>query len=172
MVKEIVWVTPISVMDNNIELVPYLSVLYRIHWVIVSNTCPKIFDKIKTLESKNLSIEYYANSTKWYSPLSYFNHLKFYRHLKDYNADAIYLNGLPQFFAYYAATNVLPLNKVIVALHNAKVPKGARLEHFARYYTNKVIRNFQTYKFFPKIKRIIWRLIVQEEIYCLQGCRC
>ena len=140
MVKTIVWVTPMSVMDNNIELVPYLSKFYKIHWVIFSRTYPAIYDRIKAFETENLTTECYVDSTTWYSPMSYFSYLKFYRHLKQKNTDVIYLNGLPMFLAYYAALKILPLNKVLIALHNAKVPKGARLEYLTRYFTKKIIK--------------------------------
>ena len=146
--KRIVWVTPVSFIDCNLELVPFLSHTYDIYWIITASATPSIYDKIKRMENNSLRIELYLNKTKWYMPMKFFSSKRFYRYLCGIKSNLIYINEAPQLWSYYAACLFLPIEKTVFALHNVKTPKGARHEHFARYYMNKVIKRFQLFQVF------------------------
>jgi len=146
--KEITWVTPIAFIDNNIDLVPYLAKKFRIHWIILANQKPPIYEIIKQKETSTLEVLYYQVVTKWYSPMTFLTMKQFYSYLKSFNSDIIYINNAPQLWSYYAARLVLPKEKLVLALHNAKIPKGARNEGLAKFYMKKVIRNFHNFQVF------------------------
>ena len=148
MTKKIVWVTPIFCMDNNKDVVPYLSKYFDIHWIIVSSELPANAQDVLNMKKSSLTIEYYLISDKWYNPVVFLSYKRLYSHIKELSGDTIYYNKAPQLWEYYAARLYLPRKKIVFALHNVKVPKGARYETMARFYMRKMIRHFTNFHVF------------------------
>ena len=146
--NHISWITPISFIDVDILIVPELSKTFKIDWTIVGGNKPPIYSKIKSMESKNLHIGFYAIKSKWYLPTSYFDFYKLFKNVVNCGSDLIYIDMAPQLYSYYAARNVLPKKKTIFATHNVKTPRGARLENMARYYMKKLLNNFCNFHVF------------------------
>jgi len=146
--KKIVWVTPINFMDNNKDVVPYLSREFDIHWIILASTMPSDTTEIVKLGSSSLKVEFYVVSSRWYSLFCLFSYIKFFNYLKRLECDAIYYNKSPQLWEYYAARFCLPCSKAVFALHNVKVPQGARYEKMARYYMKRLVKNFDNFHVF------------------------
>lgn len=146
--KSITWVTPTYFIDVDIQIVPKLSDVYKISWVIFGNKKPEIFSSMESLQNDNLTLEYYEIKSKWYSPLSFFENIRLNNYLKGKKGDIVYYNSAPQLFAYYAAKFTLPVDTTIFATHNVKTPKGASREAMARYYMGKLLRHYNNFQVF------------------------
>lgn len=159
--NHISWITPISFIDVDILIVPELSKTFKIDWTIVGGNKPPIYSKIKSMESKNLHVGFYAIKSKWYMPTSCFEYWRLFRTMANSGSDLIYVDMAPQLYAYYAAKCTLPKQKVIFATHNVKTPKGARLEEVARFYMKKLLNNYQNFQVFSRNQQAYLESMVQ-----------
>ena len=152
--KTIAWLTASYFIDVDRQIVPYLSKFYQIDWIIQGNQeiAPNIFHELKDENNLNLNlkIEYYGITSKWYSPKSYLDFYKFFKYIKQKKSDLIYIDSSLMFGAYYAASKLMPIDKTVIATHNVKTPKGARLEHFARFYMDVLLRKFINFHVFSR----------------------
>ena len=152
--KKIVWLTTDYFVDVDRDIVPYLSEYYLINWVILgnSNEEPQIYNELQheVLLKRNIKLEYYAVTAKWYTLKSYAEYVKLFRALVQKDADIIYIDSSLLFGAFHAASKCLPKGKTVIATHNVKTPKGARLETFARIYMKLLLRRFSNFQVFSK----------------------
>lgn len=163
MKKSISWITPTFFIDVDYQIVPYLSSFYDIHWIIVGdNNVPPIYLKLeKIAEYNNIKLEYYTIDGKWYDPTHFFKYKKLFSYVVRQSADIIYLDTSLAFWTYYAALLTLPRDKTVLATHNVKTPKGARLEHFARYFMKQTLKHFRNFQVFSMNQRQYLESMVQ-----------
>lgn len=141
MKRSICWITAGCFIDVDIDIVPALSKYFTIRWVIWG--CVTQGDKKRLADinqSDSLCIEQVRMKNKWYSPLIYF---EFKKHLSKYAkmADLLYVNTGGVWF-YQALYKVCEVSKTVLAIHNVKTPKGARLETLAKYNTMYAVKHF------------------------------
>lgn len=148
--KTITWITPTFFIDVDNQIVPYLSKTYKIHWIIVGgHNKPSIYKQLEKVTKKyNIEFKYYTISGKWYMPNQYFKYKKLFGYILSLSSDLIYVDSSLTFWKYYAALHTLPKEKTILATHNVKTPKGARLEHFVRYFMKQTLKNFKNFHVF------------------------
>lgn len=151
--KSIVWVTPNHFIDVDLQIVPYLAKTFKIHWIVLGKeNKPTAYVNIETIckRIQSLTTEYYTINGKWYMPYQFFKYRKFFKYVISLPSNIIYIDSALTFWIYYAAAYTLPKEKVILATHNVKTPKGARLEHFVRFFMKKTLNNFYNFHVFSK----------------------
>lgn len=152
--KRIVWVTSTYFTDVDRSIVPYLSKTFKIDWIILGNVkeYPSVYQELLSVSNshQNINLEYYAIVSSWYTIRSYFDFSKFFEYIIRKDSEIIYIDSSLMFGAYHAAARILPKNKTVLATHNVKTPKGARLEIFARFYMNLLLHNFKNFQVFSK----------------------
>lgn len=146
--KTICWITAGCFIDVDIDVVPALAKLFKIHWYIWGNVSQGDSKRLKEVPlSENLKIDYVKIKNKWYSPLVYFEYKKKLRQIIR-NNDLLYVDNGGSLCFYQALHDVCDIDKTILAIHNVKTPSGARLERLARFntlYAVKHFKNIQTY---------------------------
>lgn len=155
------WLTPTSFIDVDILIVPELAKTFRIEWTIVGNAKPAIYSKLESFATESLMVRFWEVRSKWYLPNHYFNYRRLFKALVDCDADIIYIDMAPQLYAFAAAKAVLPKERTVVATHNVKTPKGARLEHLARFYMHRLLHTFQNFQVFSKNQLEYMETLVQ-----------
>lgn len=165
MKKTITWVTASYFFDVDCLIVPILSTKFKIHWIILvdSENDPNMKEINNQLNNKNMSVEVYVLSGKWYSIIQYCKYLRFYNYVKKTNSAIIYIDATLFLFSYYAAYSTLPRHNTIFATHNVKVPHGARLEKLAQYYMNRLLSSFKNFHVFSKNQLDIINLISKDK---------
>lgn len=150
--KKITWLTTTSFIDVDHQIVPELAKTFKIHWVIFGGAIiPPAYNDLVRLSNENgIEIEYYTIKEKWYSPTRFFSFGNLLKYAIGIPSDIIYIDAGLTFWDYYAALHILPREKTVLATHNVKTPKGARLEHFARYFMGQTLKNFQNFHVFSK----------------------
>lgn len=163
--KSITWITANFFIDVDHFIVPYLAKYFKIHWIIFggSQKHPAYEELVRLSKENGFDIEYRAITGKWYSPLHFLKFRKLFNHAKSLNNDLIYVDCGLTFWNYYAAISSLPVNKTIVATHNVKTPKGARLEKFARYFMKHTLHHFSNFQVFSKNQGEYLKKLVHEE---------
>lgn len=160
--KSIVWLTPDFFIDVDSLIVPYLAETFNIHWIILGGSNkPKAYEELK--KKSKMNIEYYIIDGKWYMPNQYLKYRKLFRYLISLKTDIIYIDSSLTFWNYYAALHTLPKNKTVLATHNVKTPKGARLEYLVRYFMNQTLKNFKNFHVFSKNQKEYLNQIVQNK---------
>lgn len=146
--NKICWVTSSFLLDVDIPIVPHLQSIYHIDWVVL--TTPSNYKGDKALIESTGCKQYRMIETNgiFIHPKKYIFYRKLLRELKDSAYDQYYFDfmGMPYFLPM--AQCMLPKEKIIVAAHNVKTPKGARYYWMAKLYmdyTIKVFKNFQVF---------------------------
>lgn len=163
--KSITWITATFFIDVDHFIVPYLAKYFKIHWIIFGGPQrPATYDELVRLaEQTGFEIEYRVISGKWYLPAQFFKFRDLFNYAKSLNNDLIYIDCGLTFWNYYAAISSLPTKRTIVATHNVKTPKGARLEKFARYFMKHTLQHFVNFQVFSKNQGEYLRKLVQDE---------
>lgn len=155
------WLTPTSFIDVDILIVPELAKTFRIEWTIVGNAKPAIYTKLESFVTENLNVKFWSVRSKWYLPNYFFDYRILFKSLVNSGSDIIYIDMAPQLYAFAAAKTVLPKDRTVFATHNVKTPKGARLEHLARFYMHRLLHTFQNFQVFSKNQRDYMETLVQ-----------
>lgn len=150
--KRITWLTTTSFIDVDHQIVPELAKTFKIHWIIFGGAnIPSAYVNLVRLSKEcGIEIEYRSIAGKWYSPIHYLKCRNLFNYGKSIPSDIIYIDSGLTFWSYYAALHTLPREKTVLATHNVKTPKGARLEHFARYFMGQTLKNFHNFQVFSK----------------------
>lgn len=155
------WLTPTSFIDVDILIVPELAKTFRIEWTIVGNAKPAIYSRLESFATESLKVRFWLVRSKWYLPNYFFDYRRLFKVLVDSGSDIIYIDMAPQLYAYTAAKAVLPKDRTVFATHNVKTPKGARLEHLARFYMHRLLHTFQNFQVFSKNQRDYMETLVK-----------
>ena len=147
--KSIVWVTAACFVDVDIDVVPALARLFNIHWYIWGGMAKGDAKRMhEVAETDSLKIDYITMKNKWYSPFIYFEYRKVLKRIikKD---SLLYVDTGGVYF-YQALNSVCDKDKTVLAIHNVKTPKGARLEKIARYNTKYAVKHFKNIQTFSR----------------------
>lgn len=145
--KSIVWVTAGCFIDVDIDIVQALSKYFKIHWYIWGDMGKGDAKRMQEVpQTDSLKIDYITMKNKWYSPLIYFEYRKVLKRIikKD---SLLYVDTGGVYF-YQALNSVCNKDKTVLAIHNVKTPKGARLEKIARYNTHYAVKHFHNIQTF------------------------
>ena len=146
--NRICWITSSFLLDVDIPIVPQLQKEYDIDWIILTTQGNRDGDKnlIETTGCRHY--ELVVNQGLFISPRK----ILFYKHLiqkiksKDYDLYYFDFLGMPYFMPL--AQWLLPKEKIIVAAHNVKTPKGARYYWLAKPYMDYIVRTFHNFQVF------------------------
>ena len=148
--KTITWITAGCFVDVDIDVVPSLATHYYIRWCIwgpVTDSDRKRVDA--NVGKTNLSIEYVSPQKKWYLPQAFFEYRALLKQVQK-DCDLLYVDVGGGLWFYQALYSVCNLQKTVLAIHNVKTPKGARLEHLAKIMTSYAILHFTNIQTFSK----------------------
>lgn len=146
--NKICWVTSSFLLDVDIPIVPTLQGNYDIDWIVLTTKANYDGDKKLIEKTGCRRYELVENRGTFISPRK----MLFYRHLfqkiKSDGYDLFYFDymGMPYFLPM--AQCMLPKEKIIIAAHNVKTPKGARYYWLAKPYMDYVIRAFRNFQVF------------------------
>lgn len=148
--KRICWVTATYFLDVDLPLMCKLKEKLDIDWYVISN--PKNLEDDKKLLSQqshcNYNLEVFTE--KFGRPSQFLEYRKFLKKIKSLNYDLYYFDITGSPFLYPLIYQYIGSKKSILALHNAKTPKGARLYPIAYLYTKLGIRLFHHFQVFSK----------------------
>ena len=147
---KICWITSSFLLDVDVPIVPQLQKEYDIDWIILTTKGNKDGDK-RLIEATGCT-EYrmVENRGVFFHPKQFFLFKKLIREIRDSKYDLYYFDylGMPYFMPlvrYY-----LPKEKVVIAAHNVKTPKGARYYWMAKPYMDYVINKFSNFQVFSQ----------------------
>ena len=148
---KLLWITADCFIDVDLPIVPELSKIYDITWLIVVSSSTKIdYTQIVENRTRNLSlkIEFINFKSRTRDIKIFFEYFSLFRKIKKQQADVIYFDflGLPYFYFFFS--RFLPLEKTIVAVHNVSTPKGAINYSIAKRYTNFILSKFKNIQVF------------------------
>lgn len=148
--NHICWISSTSLLDVDIPIVPRLQTDYDIDWIVLSNSANKDSDK-QLIEATGCNhYEIIDNGGLFVHPRKIVFYYKLVTRIKRGGYDLVYfdLMGMPYLFPIVQM--LLPKEKVIIAAHNVKTPKGARYYWMAKPYMDYVIRTFENFQVFSK----------------------
>ena len=144
----ICWITSSFLLDVDIPIVPQLQKEYDIDWIILTTKGNRDGDK-RLIEATGCT-EYrmVENRGIFFHPKQFFLFKKLIREIRDSKYDLYYFDylGMPYFMPL--VRHNLPREKVVIAAHNVKTPKGARYYWLAKPYMDYVIRAFKNFQVF------------------------
>lgn len=150
--RTIAWVTPMSFLDTDIYLMPYLQEYFYVEWYITKPASRKLeykerVEQIRKLPNINIKI------VDFYSTIGLSAFLQEFRLLKSVrNADLVYK---PSSWPYALPLMALLLRRkgTIVPVHNVHTPKGARMYYLAKLFTEISVRYFKNFITFSKSQK-------------------
>lgn len=144
--KKIVWVTPDSFLDTDLDYRLMSGVLrqYDIHWIVLfkksGNRFKEIdFDRLKE-NNKNLTIEFLYAKHRMRYPGNLIYYKNIYQIIKRKNPDVIYLNCAPHSPYMIPLFLSLPKNKTIIAAHQGEISYGFRFQRLIKCFRNIAYR--------------------------------
>lgn len=146
--NRICWVTSSFLLDVDIPIVPQLQKEYDIDWIILTTLGNRDGDK-KLIEMTGCRhYELVVNKGLFISPRKILFYKRLIKRMKetDYNLYYFDFLGMPYFMPM--AQWLLPKEKIIVAAHNVKTPKGARYYWLAKPYMGYIVRTFHNFQVF------------------------
>lgn len=150
--RKIYWVTSLAYTDTDIPIITKLQDYYEITALIIVPFYEKSFDEgfiVNQFAEKKCNIQFYYNSSKygWLMPFEVYGIVRL---IKKSGADLYYISNMAMPWGTLVYKYILDLKKCIVPCHNVSVPKGARLEKLARWYTGKWLSTFTNIQVFSK----------------------
>lgn len=148
--KRICWVTATYFLDVDMPLMSNLMQTFEIDWYILTNP-QNYYDDLEYLSSKGYQDYKIIVLTGKFGGLSQLKEYKaFIKEIsgKNYNLYYFDITGSP--FLYPLISKYISADRSIIALHNAKTPKGARLYPIAKVYTKLGIYLFKHFQTFSK----------------------
>lgn len=145
---KICWITSSFLLDVDIPLVPVLQKEYDIDWTIIT-TKRNYEGDIALIESTGCKkYDLVLDKGVFISPMELFFYRKIISKAKANDYDLYYfdLMGMPYLFPLVQI--MLPKNRVVIATHNVKTPKGARYYWMAKTYMDYVIKTFSNFQVF------------------------
>lgn len=146
--NKICWVTSSFLLDVDTPIVPALQASYDIDWIVLTTKANRDGDK-KLIENTGCRrYELVENQGAFISPRKILFYRQLLKQIKSGGYDFFYFDymGMPYFFPM--AQCMLPKEKIIIAAHNVKTPKGARYYWLAKPYMEYVIRAFKNFQVF------------------------
>ena len=153
MKKKILWITSGSFLDTDIYIVPLLSDKYKIDWFIIKNE-HKILEFSQRIEQlkkiEDLQIRFLFIGDRERDSKSLVNYVKFFYKARYEHYNLIYtcLLASPYFMGLLAT--VMPLNKVVLGVHNVHVPIGGSHYLFNKYNAKFAFSTFKHFHTFSK----------------------
>ncbi|MDE7466357.1 MAG: glycosyltransferase [Muribaculaceae bacterium] len=146
----ICWITASYFLDVDLPIVPSLQKDFDIDWIVISSA--------KSAQSDDAYIR--SQTDMPYTSLidnGYFFSLSHYKAVRELIArissksyDWYYFDISDFLFLYPMLKRHLPVDRITMAAHNAKVPAGARYAAFARMAMKYLFRNFSNFQVFSK----------------------
>ena len=146
----ICWITSSFLLDVDIPIVPVLQREYNIDWIVITTKANYDGDKALIGATSCKNYELILEKGLFVSPQK----IAFYRKIisrsrrKNYDLYYFDLMGMPYLFPIVRM--MLPKEKVVIAAHNVKTPKGARYYWLAKPYMEYVVRTFNRFQVFSK----------------------
>jgi glycosyltransferase involved in cell wall biosynthesis len=160
----IYWITPDYYLDTDALIVPKLSRVYEIKWILFNTLNTKrtseglLFDLCKPKE--------YNLKFKQKDPRIMFQYLRLLIKIRKSAADLIYISfdGEPYFYPLFFL--LINTNKVIYGAHNVSTPKGANNERLMRIYHAYIYKRIKNFHVFSKSQlSLISHLRPKENCY-------
>lgn len=146
--KKICWITATYFLDVDLPLMSQLKGRFDIDWIVLT-TAKNYKDDLYLLESQtycDFDLRVLNNS---FARLSQFrDYRNLLKELKAKRYDIYYFDITEYPYLYPLIKYYIGSGRTILAMHNAKTPKGARLYPLAKIYTYfgiKAFKHFQTF---------------------------
>ena len=137
--KKISWITLECFLDVDLPVIVCLQRRYIIYWQIVLQSKGDVLDEKRYIDKflshkENLTIEYVHEPWNHRNPLLFFTSIKVINRAKRWSPDIYYLSGAMMPWGLPLSHFLLPSSKVIFALHNVTLMKGASGRYSAKWY--------------------------------------
>lgn len=163
MKKKVCWITSSFLLDVDIPIVPQLQKEYDIDWIILTTRGNHDGDKnlIETTGCRHY--ELVVNQGLFISPRKILFYERLIKRMKetDYNLYYFDFLGMPYFMPM--AQWLLPKEKIIVAAHNVKTPKGARYYWLAKPYMDYIVKTFCNFQVFSQNQLELLRSLKKDD---------
>jgi len=150
--RKIFWVTSLAYTDTDIPIIAKLQSYYDITALVIVPCYEKSFDEnfiLNQFTEKRCDIQFYYNTSK-YGWLLPFEVYRIAKRIRKSGADLYYISNMAMPWGTLVYKRVIDIKKCVVPCHNVSVPKGARLEKLARWYTDKWLSTFSNIQVFSK----------------------
>ena len=142
------WITSSFLLDVDIPIVPVLQNEYEIDWFILTTNANYDGDKRLVEATGCEQYELILTQGNFMSPKKAIFYRNLLQRVKNEGYDLFYFDflGMPYFLPI--AKRILAKNKIIIAAHNVKTPKGARYYWMAKPYMDYVVKAFRYFQVF------------------------
>jgi glycosyltransferase involved in cell wall biosynthesis len=162
--RKICWITPDYYLDVDSFIVPQLSKIFDIEWILISTyNTKRNFHGILT---ESFRPEEFKLKFRQRDPRILWQFIDLLHKIKKYNADLIYISyhGFPYFYPIFV--KLINLNKVILGVHNVRTPKGASIERWMDRYQKYIFKRVNNFHVFSKYQlRTIEKLLPDKTHY-------
>lgn len=148
--KYICWITSSFLLDVDIPIVPALQADFDIDWIVLTTQANYAGDKILIKNTGCKSYNLVIDGGIFINPKKFFFYKRLIGELKSKDYDIYYFDTLGMPYLMPLVQTMLPKEKVIIAAHNVKTPKGARYYWMAKPYMKYVVRSFINFQVFSK----------------------
>lgn len=146
--KKICWITADYYSIVDVNRVPHLIDEFDIEWILIN--CHNSKRKVDGLVSSAYKPKVYNLKFRQKDPRIIWQYISLLIKIKKLNVDLIYISyhGFPFFFPLLL--KVISPDKIIWAVHNVSIPKGASNERWIGSYQNYIFKRINNFHVFSK----------------------
>lgn len=150
--KSIVWITPDCFLDTDVRVLDHLSDLYHIRWFIIRPvTIPTGYEgQIEDIKKKGTVVDYFQIHKKGMDPRNLIRFYKLAKIVRNSKAEFVYTCLAYPFYYLPLMAHIIGTDKIVLAIHNARVPKGGSNYFRNKLYNAYAIRRFKHFQTFSK----------------------
>lgn len=149
--KKICWITDGYLLQVDYPILPKLSLLYDIHWVVIAKVNSN-GERAATQFSNehNINLEIRSGRGHRYLPFCLIDYIPMCKQLASLDADIYYCNWTPFPYAWIPFEKYIPSEKLIMAMHHGSIHDGMQLKHLYKYYLKHIINREITFQYFSE----------------------
>lgn len=148
MEKKICWITSSCFLDVDLPVIAQLNNKLNIDWYIINNSAQATSDEVLIRTQTDAKFTTLISDGRFFMPSTYSFYKKFIKDIKDKDYYWYYIDVAAYLYFFPLLRKNIPIEKITIATHNVKTPKGARFSWLAgknmKYITSHFI-NFQVF---------------------------
>lgn len=150
--ERITWITPEYFLDTDIHVIKHLAPFYRIAWYIVHSGTQELDFKteIDSLKDCGVSVKIYQLYPRGMDPGNLTRFKCLAKSIRDSGSRFVYTSLAYPFYFLPVMAHYIGTDRMVLAVHNAHIPKGGSFYYRNKLYNTYAIRKFKHFQVFSE----------------------
>lgn len=150
--ERITWITPEYFLDTDIYVIKHLAPFYRIAWYIIHSDTQELGFKteIDSLKDRRVKVVIYQLYPKGMDLRNLMRFKRLAKSIRDSGSRFVYTSLAYPFYFLPVLSHYIGTDTMVLAIHNAHVPKGGSIYYRSKLYNDYAVRKFKHFQAFSE----------------------